>query len=377
MINTTRNYSINLENLLTPTKFLPFYLERKNLADFQPPYSVELHLTAKCNFKCLHCSYAGRNKSRKQVPKEITDQLINDFCSSIKPKGIYFSGGGEPTTMPGWEDSLSKCIDAKIHTALITNGSLLKKKHQNLLSRLHYIAISIYSITPSIHHAITGSKAFSAQFDLPNMIKHYAKNTLDKTNTVVGARCVLNEQNYLETHKIYHAALEAGYDYIIFIPAIDYEKRGIALSKNQISRLTSILENSFFEPQKTNLPKLRSRGFGYYPLKDNNDTTETLHKNLCYAVKLGCTAFVNYDGKIYLCQPNIGRIETSIGDINKKRFSNIWGNIRHKNVISELCKEWQNGKCSNCRAVAYNKAVEYFENLPLNKETIIVKDSFL
>lgn len=359
-----------LTELLTPTKFLPVYLERKSLGRIMPPHSVELHLTARCNFRCLHCSYAKRNAERAQVPPELADRLIADLTGPLRPQGVYFSGGGEPTTMSGWEEYMARCLDAGIQTALVTNGSLLREKHWGLLARLSYMAVSIHSPEPATHARITGGPGFAAQFTIPGKVKAAG------TGVIVGARCVLNGENYAQALGIYRAAMDAGYDYVIFIPAVDYEARGLALPHEQTQTLERIAAEGDFDEDATNFKALARRGFGYYAsgpgvpgtVRDAGD---------CHATRLGATAFVNYDSQVYLCQPNIGRREMAIGGLRKEPLSVSWGGVRHRAVIEDLCGEHRAGGCVNCRALAYNRAVYEYEITPANQPVTMVKDAFL
>ena len=342
-----------------------------------PPHSVELHLTAGCNFRCLHCSYAKRNASRAQVAKDVVDRLIADLTGPVKPRGVYFSGGGEPTIMPGWEGYMARCLDVGIEAALVTNGSLLKARHMGLLSRLSYIAVSIHSPDRATHARITGGPGFEAQFSLPGRVKAQG------SGVIVGARCVLNAQNHAQAADIYRVAMDAGYDYVIFIPAVDYEGRGLALDAAQVATLGELAANAGFDEDSTNFQALASRSFGYYA-PDNGAPTGSFRAGgpgesggPCHAVRLGATAFVNYDSRVYPCQPNIGRRQAAIGDLRKRPLSAFWGGRRHRAVAEGLCAEYRAGACSNCRAMAYNRMAREYDDTPPNTPVNLVKDAFL
>lgn len=336
-----------------------------------PPHSVELHLTAGCNFRCLHCSYAKRNATRSQVAKDVVDRLIADLTGPVKPRGVYFSGGGEPTIMPGWEGYMARCLDAGIEAALVTNGSLLKARHMGLLSRLSYMAVSIHSPDRAVHARITGGPGFDAQFSLPGKVKAQG------TGVIVGARCVLNAQNYAQAAEIYRVAMGAGYDYVIFIPAVDYERRGLALDARQVAALGDMAVNGNFDENFTNFHALARRSFGYYAREAGSSPGAPGPVGPCQAVRLGATAFINYDSRVYTCQPNIGRREAAIGDLRERPLSAFWGGRRHRAVAEKLCAEYRAGACSNCRAIAYNRVVQEYEVAPPNIPVTLVKDAFL
>jgi len=368
---------VGLAGLLTPSKFLPVYLERGGLSRMAAPHSVELHLTAGCNFRCLHCSYARRNAARAQVAPELADRLIADLTGPVKPRGVYFSGGGEPTVMPGWEGYMARCLDAGIETALVTNGSLLKAGHMGLLSRLSYMAVSIHSPDRATHARITGGPGFDAQFSLPGKVKAQG------TGVIVGARCVLNAQNHAQAADIYRVAMDAGYDYVIFIPAVDYEGRGLALDAAQVATLGGMAANGGFNEDSTNFQALARRSFGYYAPEAGSPPVSCGSGGPggpggpCHAVRLGATAFVNYDSRVYPCQPNIGRSQAAIGNLRERPLSAFWGGRRHRAVAERLCAEYRAGACSNCRAMAYNRVAREYGDTPPNTPVTLVKDAFL
>ena len=362
-----KTQAFDIKNILTPNKFLPVYLERKNLQTEQlPPYSVELHLTSFCNYQCYHCSYGERNKSRQQVEDALIEDLIEDLVD-LRPKGVYFSGGGEPTTLAGWDGYANRLLNSGIEVALITNGALISPQHMETISRLNYIAVSIYSTNPTAYRQITGGNRFESGFDLPGMIK------AAKGNCLVGARCVINRFNFMDVIDIYYKAMDSGYDYVIFIPEIDYESRGIVLDEAQIKQLMAdVQENAGkIEATRTNLLRLWNSRFGYYR-KEEEDFS-----GLCQAVTLRTNLFINYDCGLYLCQPHIGNENFCIGNLKHSRLKTLWNSVRHQEVISSLNKDWASGCCANCRSIAFNKSVEKFEHLGSNYPIEIVKDSFV
>ena len=344
----------SLDHLLSPSKAIPPYLRRKFRQGLQP-YSVELHLTAKCQYDCPHCSYGARRKSKKALPPEISGRLIDDLIA-IKPKGVYFSGGGEPTLSRTWATDAARLIGAGVDVALITNGAALHHGHLGTLAQMGYIAISIYSADEAVHYQATGGGDFEVQWLWPSLIKR----------ATVGARCVLTEENYRGIHGIMRRAIAAGYDYVIFIPEIDYEGTGRGLSEEARQWLMA-------EPMpyfRTNLEKLRHQGFQHYSKGYSAG-------GRCEAVDMRATAFVNYDGGVYLCQPHIGDERYCIGSLHEHRLPVMWNGERHLQVIDLLQDEWIEGRCRDCRCISYNKAIDSYAKTKKNFPIEITKDSFL
>lgn len=358
---------IDLRNLLNPAKFLPAYLERK---DRDPlglaPYSVEFHLTSTCNYNCCHCSYGTRNRAGTFVRPKRIELLLEDLTGPLRPRGVYFSGGGEPTTLKGWDGYIQRLADSGVRTALVTNASLLGQRHLPALARLDYLAVSIYSPNQETYKKITGGDRFAAQFEIPAMVKAVAPKV------TVGARNVINPHNHAQVPDIYRLAMQAGYDYVIFIPEIDYEKRGLALSAQEVETLLDICPRADADPAKTNLTGLVANRFGYY--RDFQDICGQID---CLAARLRTNAFVNYDGGVYLCQPLIGNQDYCVGNINEKRLAEIWNSKRHQAVVEALSGRWRAGQCENCRSGSHNRAALEYQKAPENTPLTVLKDSFL
>ncbi len=363
---------IDIRNILNNNKFIPIWLQRESLGlkayDKLPPYSVELHLTSVCNYDCYHCSYANRRKSAVYLKQEIINGLIDNLINSTRAKGVYFSGGGEPTTLKNWDLYIKRLLENNIEVSLVTNGSLIKPQHLPIISNLNYIAISIYSIKSETAKKITGSKKIEHSFLLPEEIKKHSGKT------VVGARCVINRFNYDEIIDIYNKAIDSGFDYIIFIPEIDYENRGVCLTMEQVNKMRELVWSSSIDNKKANLELLAKNQFNYYPQADNKEIFNHID---CQAIKLRTNAFVNYDGGVYLCQPHIGNKTYCIGNIVNKRFEDIWNSEKHKKVIDSLAKQWARGHCLNCRSIGFNKTIHEYNNIDCNQPIEIIKDSFV
>ena len=361
---------IDIRKILNSNKFIPIWLQRNELEKHckLPPYSVELHLTSTCNYNCYHCSYANRRKSATYLEEDIIDGIIDNLTSSIRPKGVYFSGGGEPTTLKNWDRYISRLTDNGIEVSLITNGSLLKQQHLPTLSKLNYIAISIYSSNNDTANKITGTKNKKQSFTLPKEIKNHSEKI------VVGARCVINKFNYTEITDTYQKAVASGYDYVIFIPEVDYEKRGLSLSMEQIDEMIEKTSTCSIDNKKTNLASLVKNKFHFYPQAYDKEIFNSID---CQAIRLRTNAFINYDGGIYLCQPHIGNQKYCIGNLHEKRLDAIWNSKKHKEVINSLSKQWKAGLCANCRSIGFNKSIYEYINTESNQPIEITKDSFV
>lgn len=349
--------SFDLKHLLSSRKFLPFYIDRRNIdEELLGPVAVEFHWTSFCNYSCVHCSYGSRRQMRSKLTRNVIEATINDLLH-LKTRAVYLSGGGEPTTIKAWDKYAWKLINNGIQVALITNGVCLSESHRKLLEHINYIAVSVYSSDMNEYRSITGGDFFRKQFKLPSIIGR-------ENESVIGARCVLNGINYKRVVSIYEKVMESGYDYIIFIPAVDYEDNEVSLRKDEALLLRDILDENIerFDLSRTNVDRLRVRGVAHYKTGNYLENLSVVPTE-CKAIAIRGNAFINYDGGVYLCQPHIGDIRYCIGNVNETRFVELWNSGRHNEVVTTLHEQFCQGLCKNCRSIEFNQtAYEYDVN---------------
>ena len=168
------NYSLcddflNSKKIIYPmAHYLLPYLNGRN--DFNA-WAVEIHPTAKCNHRCIHCSYKERNESRAEMPRKMFDNLIESLIK-LKVRGVYFSGGGEPCTYGGLGEAIKHLKENSVEVALVTNATLFEKAGLiNVADCINYIAISVPSCRPDMYKKITGVDLMETAISLPSKIK--------------------------------------------------------------------------------------------------------------------------------------------------------------------------------------------------------------
>lgn len=167
---------LNSKKILYPLAhyFLP-YLNGKNKFS---PWAVEIHPTAKCNHRCIHCSYKERNESRVEMPQKIFDALINSMIK-LKVRGVYFSGGGEPCTYSGLGKAIKRLHENGVEVALVTNATMFEKVGLiDFAKHINYIAISVPSCRPNMYKKITGVDLMETATSLPSKIKSLSGGNL-------------------------------------------------------------------------------------------------------------------------------------------------------------------------------------------------------
>lgn len=333
-------------DLLNANKILFHYgkmLEEiaKGRKDFSP-IAIEIHPTAMCNHKCVHCSYKERNEDRAAIPKEIMNHLV-DSVINMKIRAVYFSGGGEPTLYPGLGEHINKLHDSGIECSIITNGSCFGQMGLTpIADKLNYIAISVPGIDEGTFKGITGTQNLEKVLELPGQIKgmHGGRSP------VIGARIVLTNRNYRQVGDFLSVIREKGFDYALFKIVRDYEDNGQGLDKGGEEYLKNEIEKyGHIDENFTNIKNI----FGYKALPD--------FKKRCWTNYYGMLANVSTDGRVYPNIVEIDREEFCIGSLYEESLESMWNGRRHEKVKELSDKKWMNGECRNCRAMSYNQII--------------------
>lgn len=314
------------------------------------PIAIEIHPTAMCNHRCIHCSYKERNESRATISKEIMDRLI-DSVINMKVRAVYFSGGGEPTLYPGLADYINKLYANGIESSIITNGSCFEQMGLiSIADKLNYIAISVPGVDPDTFKTITGTENLDKMLELPGKIKEMHG---DKS-PVIGSRVVLTNKNYKQVGEFLRVIKERKFDYALFKIVRDYEDNGQGLSKAEEEYLKEEIKG--YEDIDENFTNIKNI-FAYKTLPD--------FKNKCWINQYGLLANVSMDGRVYPNIVEIDKEEFCIGNLYEETLEDMWNGKRHREVKELSNRKWQNGECRNCRAMAYNNIINtWMESLP-------------
>jgi radical SAM protein with 4Fe4S-binding SPASM domain len=311
-----------------------------------PAWSVEIQPSARCNLSCVYCSYGLRNVSHASLPWN----YLSSFCESIgnlPTRVVYLSGGGEPLCYKWIRETIEILSQFPLRLALITNGILMLDKKppiSDLMNRFGYIQISLHSAADQVNQLPFDPE--EKVLDIPTQ--------LDRTGQrpeILGVRMVVNNRNWPEVFDKLAAARQSGFDYIVFTPERDFERRGLGMTTDNIHALQENIR-ARWEEADPDFCNLRSIAF------NKDDRTTYIPTDLCWALELRLLAICDPEGDIYTCIPRIGDKRYSIGSIKESHFHQIWNSESHLSIIEKLNKEQAEGNCSNCRFFSINTKIQ-------------------
>lgn len=353
-VHLTRDFLNSNKILFHVGKYLKEIIEGGNHFS---PIAIEIHPTAVCNHRCIHCSYKKRNESRASISRDVMDKLV---CSIIKMgiQAVYFSGGGEPSMYCGLSEYIDKLHAHNVEVSMITNGSaFVEMGLLGIANKLNYIAVSVPAVDEDTFTEVTGTHNLEKVLGLPKRIKEM----YGVESPVVGSRIVITNKNYTQVREFLTTMRERKFDYALFKIVRDYEHNGQGLTpeeesylKNEIATLEDI-DDSF-----TNIRTI----FSYKGIDKK--------ASHCWINDLGLLANVSTDGKVYPNVVEIDQPEFCIGDLNQTSLEKVWNSKRHTKVKKISNEKWLKSKCKNCRAISYNVIVnEIIDRMPCHYDAFI------
>jgi len=122
------------------------------------PVKAYLEITARCNFRCVHC-YLHPLLSKGK--KEMTTHEFFSILDQLAEMGTLFLiiTGGEPFVRPDFWQIMEHARERGFIIELVTNGSLVTKVAAQRLAALfvNKVSVSIYGMDEGVYKTVTGS----------------------------------------------------------------------------------------------------------------------------------------------------------------------------------------------------------------------------
>jgi len=175
------------------------------------PVTLELHLTNKCNIKCNYCMY--KDKRDKQTLSLEDAKTIIHKIKAMGTKGLTFSGGGEPTIHPNFQEIIQFTKEVGLDIGLITNGV---EYIDPILEYLTWVRFSVDAYDKKTYKKIKGTDRFDEV--IQNIDYCVARKHEQSLPVTIGFQMVLTENNYMELIPTLTLAEKLCVDYFQFRP---------------------------------------------------------------------------------------------------------------------------------------------------------------
>lgn len=309
------------------------------------PVFVSVFLTNKCAHKCIGCLYGEyRCKPEPDLPRKVALQLVDDLAGT-GVKAIEFCGGGEQLQYPYFEEVAKRSINTNLTVGMITNGSLLTPRLTDLIIHgFGYVRVSLDAATPATYskiHRVPPAVFNKVIRNVKLLVKRKRQLHSDIT---IGLKFLAYKYNAPEMERFVQLGESLGVDNLQFKPA---RQAGVhELSQHELDRLSKKLAQLKASSEVSIIG-----GFG----------KSKLLSPTCRACSLWSVIMPN--GDVCLCCYVQGR-ETRhcFGNLNKKRFWDIWHSSAHKRALKAI----RRAECNlfDCRFHKYNDIIDNLERHP-------------
>lgn len=219
----------------------------------QPPFTIELIPTNKCNFNCASCwrKSISEKEIKKKYGEELSDerllQLIGE-AAEIGVKEIAFVGGGEPLCRSITFELIKRIRSYNMNGDLVTNGSLLTEEVIDALVDTGWarVKFSIDGSNPELQDKLRGKRCFNKIIKNVKLLSE-TKKKKDKNLPRIGFNVVISNQNYKDLHNIIELAHKVGCNEVLLLPITVFseESKKLKMNNEQRTEFQQIIQKCF------------------------------------------------------------------------------------------------------------------------------------
>lgn len=199
-----------------------------------------LYITDGCNSRCVSCDIW--QNPRRNMPLQLAESIA-ETSAELGIRWLLLSGG-EAMQHPEW-DTIAKLFATRgVHVMLLTNGLLLRKQLDRVISSVDEVIVSLDGGNASTYEAIRGVDAFDLILE--------GIDALKSAGIPITTRSTVQQANFRELPQIVEVGIAHQIDSISFL-AIDVnnpfafgtrdtESKSGALSIAETDELSGIIE---------------------------------------------------------------------------------------------------------------------------------------
>ena len=334
-----------------------------------PPVNVEIDLSNRCSLGCSWCHFAythtrGPAKGQQDKPEgaipggdllelELAHMILAQL-SMFGVKSISWTGGGEPTLHPDFEEIILSChswgrdkqlnIGFPIDQGIYTHGGHIGEKRAIIMKKaMTWVYVSL-DATDARQYALdkgVPAKRFAAALQgISNLVKADG-------DAVIGVGFMIHSGNYDKAHEMIKLAHDLGADYCQFRPAVIFDSQEPGKAA----------ENTEWALKAMNyLKKFSGSDFVQVDLKRFDEYFNWWQHGYETCWWSGMQTVITPNGKVWTCVNKREYPGHELGDLNEDSFEDIW-NRHGLATVDSSCRLL-------CRGHAANKALDELMKVP-------------
>jgi len=314
------------------------------------PVYVEIGITNICNHNCIFCGLdwaRGANTLKTSVLLENLKDMAENGV-----KSVCFSGAGEPLLHKDFSLLVRKTKEFGIDVSFSTNTVLFnEQKALETLPYTSWIRFSVDAATSPTHSKIHGTTDSDFQRIINNLRNAVEIKKQNNYKTTLGVQFLLLEENSHELFKIAKICKDLGVDNLQIKP---YSQNPNSINKMNINY-------DKYLNLKDKLAGFNSDNFKvFFRLNRIGSVIGEQDYELCHGLPF--FAIINEKGNVIPCHMYYDLDDYSYGNINEKKFSEIWKSEKRKEIIEQLTKKGIKECKKGCRLDIINKYLHRLKN---------------
>lgn len=315
--------------------------------EIPPPVNVEIDLSNRCSLGCEWCHFgythtrgplAGtREKPAANMPGgdlmdfHLAQNIIADLAAN-HIRSITWTGGGEPTLHPRFNDVIKHTARFGIDQGIYTHGGHIDAERAALLKQtLKWVYVSLDCADRETYKQSKGVDRFEfACVGVRNLAQAQGTAT-------IGVGFLIHADNYQRVNAMHDLAMSLGADYAQFRPAVffdvqqpDHALSSVAWIDDALAELHKLGRQDSVIVDTDRFTMYRDwRGHGYHT---------------CYWA--GLQTVITPDGSVWTCVNKREHAAAWLGNLEADDFRTIWRNGGAK-MVDESCRVLCRGHVPN------------------------------
>lgn len=269
-------------------------------------FQFQIELTSRCNERCIHC-YIPHERKNSDITPELFDRIL-DECREMGVLSLTLSGG-EPMLHPYFAYFLRQAKNYDFSINVLSNLTLLNNEiiTEMKANRLSSVQVSLYSMKPEVHEAITGLPgSFCKTRDaILRLIDNDIPLQISCPVMKLNQNCYSEVMGWANEHKV-----RAVSDYILMAR---YDHSADNLSQRLDLEGVADIINDIIEHDEDYQQRLREADFNEVEKRDIAD-------DIVCGVGLSSACMVA-NGRVYPCA---GWQGFALGDLTQTTLKEIW-----------------------------------------------------
>lgn len=313
------------------------------------PINVEIDLSNRCSLGCSWCHFAHTHVRGPLVGSEKPDNYEDtgdQFDQSVLyktlleldnagVKSVTWSGGGEPTLYPWFNDTLLfASLETNLAQGIYTHGGHIDEDRARLMKeRMSWVYISLDANTAAAYSTYKGvhENRFRKVMD---GIKRLVAAEGDAT---IGLGYLVGEHNFGTVEDAVALAKQLEVDYIQFRPIILFENNDQGQIRGSTTWIDPFLKNvsSYYADPFVQVDTQRFLMYRYW----TGHQYTSCHWSTLQTV-------ITPDASVWTCVNKRGFDGECLGNLTKESFSEIWARAKTPDV-NETCRVMCKGHLGN------------------------------